>query len=520
MNQQKEKVAVIDIGSNSIRLVIHELDAKRGAREIHNLKKSARLSNYIDEHNCLTTEGFTILLQSLQQLEEVIEYHQVKNVKAVATAAIRNASNREKILSYIHKETSLTVRVLTEAEEARYGYLAVVNSTYVTDGITIDIGGGSTEITLFQNRELLYSHSFPFGALTLKKQFFPDSEPEKNDIQQLLTFIHQQFAALPWLKQTANLPVVGIGGSARNMSLVHQAQMNYALSGLHQYTMTPQDVKATLALFEKLSLKEREELDGLSKDRADVIIPAAAVIYQLIDYVHANYFLMSHKGLRDGLLFEEVLRDTSQQYFPSVAEESFFQLSREFEINEHDVKAVGAIAGSLYQSLVPYLPSSLKKENNLYLLEQSARVLYMGEFINHEASSQHTFYVLTNRSIDGISHQNRLALASIASFKSKSWFKRLIRPFRSMLTKQELKRYELLGSILKLSYSLDRTKRRVVEHIAVEKQNRGLSVYIYCRNHVSFHFEELKSKKYKKHIEKVIKKPVHLYFLYTNFTKN
>ncbi|WP_158735085.1 Ppx/GppA family phosphatase [Alteribacillus sp. YIM 98480] len=521
MPQSKEKIAVIDIGSNSIRLVIHDVDEKGRSKEIHNLKKTARLSNHIDLENRLTNEGFTILKRSLQQIEEVIHFHNIKNIKAVATAAIRNASNREAVLSFIKQETSLQVRVLTEEEEAFYGYLAVVNSTFLSDGITIDIGGGSTEITLFQNKKLVHSHSFPFGALTLKKQFFPKKEPDKNDLQKLTHFIKEQFSTLAWLKHAHNLPIIGIGGSARNMSLVHQSQINYSLAGLHQYKMDANDINTTMALLENSSLKERENIDGLSKDRADVIIPAVRVIFMLLEYTAADYFLMSNKGLRDGLLFEEMLRDYSTDYFPDVSEESFFQLSREFEINEDYVLEVGKIAHKLYRAMEPYLPAMFKNDKNIYLLKQSARVLYIGEFISHEASSQHTFYVLTNRSIDGISHPERLAMACIASFKSKSWYKRFIRPFKSLITKEEYKRYELLGSILKLSYSLNRTQRKVVQDLTAKKIGRTLHLYIYCRKNRNSYFEEVKSNKYKKHIEKAIKRSVHLHFTsHSKFTKN
>ncbi|MFZ4452011.1 exopolyphosphatase [Salibacterium aidingense] len=512
MRPLKEKVAVIDIGSNSIRLVINELDDKKGTRELHNLKQVARLSNYIDENYFLTAEGMKVLKESLQQFEEVLQHHHVTNVKAVATAAIRNAANKRQILDLIHRETSLHVRVLSEEEEAYYGYLAVINSTSHKDGISIDIGGGSTEITVFKNKKLQYAHSFPFGALTLKKKFFPQTEPSKQDLKQLSEYVLRQLDSLTWLKEAENLPVIGIGGSARNMSLVHQAQTNYPLSGLHQYEMKKADISSMMQLFENADLKERENIEGLSKDRADVIIPAVRVIYELADYISSNDFMMSSKGLREGLFFEEMLREHSADYFPEVTEESFFQLSREFEMNESYVQEVGSIARQLYTQLQPCVPNHLKEADNMTLLKKSARVLYIGEFISHETSSQHTFYVLTNRSIDGIPHSERLAMSFIASFKSKSWMKRLSQPFQSYVSKKEFKRYELLGSILKLAYALDRTKRKVVESVTVEDSGESLDLYIWCKNETYSYFEEVKSNKYKKHVEKVLKRNITLHF--------
>ncbi|MGY4690324.1 exopolyphosphatase [Salibacterium sp. K-3] len=509
----KEKVAVIDIGSNSIRLVINELDEKKGTRELHNLKLVARLNNHIDRGNRLTDEGIHVLKDSLCQFKEVLDHHEVDHVKAVATAAVRNAVNQQDILDVVQNETSLDIRVLSEEEEAYYGYLAVVNSTSVADGISIDIGGGSSEITLFRNKSLIHAHSFPFGALTLKKKFFPDREPQKEDLKSLSDFLREQFNSLPWLQEASRLPVVGIGGSARNMALVHQAQNSYPLSGLHQYEMSPADVTQVMQRFEKASLKERENIEGLSKDRADVIIPAVRIIHELASYLQSDYFMMSSKGLREGLFFEEVLREHSMECLPEVAEESFFQLSREFEMNEKYVQEVGSLARQLYTQLESSIPETLKSEDNISLLKKSARVLYIGEFINDETSSQHTFYVLTNRSIDGIFHSERLAMAFIASFKSKSWMKQLSPPFQDYVSKKEFKRYELLGSILKLAYALDRTKRQVVREVSAVQSGKTIDLYIGCREDVRSYFEEMKSQKYKKHLEKIMKRKITLHFL-------
>ncbi|MFB5662075.1 exopolyphosphatase [Alteribacillus sp. HJP-4] len=511
MKDIKEKVGVIDIGSNSIRLVIHEVDEKRGFREIHNLKKVARLSDHINEEQKLTIKGFEVLKNALIQFEEVMSFHRVASVQAVATAAIRNAANQQRIIDYIQTETSLPVRVLSGEEEAYYGYLAVVNSTSVKEGITIDIGGGSTEITMFKDKKLIHSHSFPFGALTLKKKYLQDTNGNKAELKKLASFVKDEFSKLEWLHRS-KLPVIGIGGSARNMALVHQAETKYPLSGLHQYIISTKGVMSTLDLFESNSLSERENIEGLSKDRADVIIPAVRVIHLLIEHVSAPYFMMSNKGLRDGLLYEELLKDYQAEFFPEAAEESFFQLMREFEMHEDYVQEVGRIARQLYEQFEPHLPEKLLHEENERLLRMSARVLYIGEFISGEASSQHTFYLLTNRSIDGISHRERLAMAFIASFKSKSWLKQFAQPFDNYLTKDKLKRLELLGSLLKLAYSLNRTHRKIVQHIEVADHSKALNVHIFCRDNTASYFEEVKSDKYKKHIEKVLNKDIELHF--------
>ncbi|MFC5713400.1 exopolyphosphatase [Thalassorhabdus alkalitolerans] len=508
---KKEKVGVLDIGSNSIRLVIHKIDDQKRYRQLHNLKQVARLSSHIDLDGRLTPEGFEVLKSALIQFEEIIQHHHVTKVKVAATAAIRNAVNQQDILDFIHKETSLYVRVLSGKEEAYYGYLAVVNSTSLREGITVDIGGGSTEVTYFHHRRLIYSHSFPFGALTLKKQFYGEDGNRQANPRQFYRFLKNEFAKIPWLKNK-KVPVIGIGGSARNMALIHQRKEKYPLAGLHQYSMAPKQVESTLRLLEQTPLSKRADIEGLSKDRADIIVPAVRVIQGLMEYSKSPFFIMSNKGLRDGLLFEEILRDEENKLFPNVTEESFYQLGREYEIQHDHISEVSRLAEQLYSQLENHLPYYLKQETNVYLLKTSAKVLYMGEYIDDEASVQHTFYLLTNRSIDGISHQERLAIAFISSFKSQSYLQQFATPYKRYVSQRLLQRYELLGSILKLAYSLNRTRRNVITHLDTRRDGKNIAIHLYCTPGASPYFEEIKSEKYKKHLEKTLGKKISLYF--------
>ena len=275
-------------------------------------------------------------------------------------------------------------------------------------------------------------------------------------------FLLEQFHSLPWLKNTNHLPLIGIGGSARNISLIHQRQTDYPLAGIHQYEFSQNELQRINMMLQQSTFEERLSIDGLSKERADIIIPAAEVISSLSTYINTDTFIMSQKGLRDGIFYEELVLTLDTHRSKDVAEESFNQLSRTYKVNINHVKHIAFLATSLYRELVSYCQFDHDNDKALRLLNQSAKVLYIGEHINTEASSQHTFYLLTNLTIEGISHQDRLAIAFISSFKSKSLLNQFARPFKDLLTKEQLKLYEFLGTIMKLSYSLDITRRQII----------------------------------------------------------
>ncbi|MBP3951270.1 Ppx/GppA phosphatase family protein [Bacillus suaedae] len=505
--------AIIDMGSNSIRLVINEIDKNGRYKELHNYKTVARLSSHINDEGFLTDNGKMIVVDTLKRFKEVIEYHNVKKVTTIATAAMRKAQNREEVTELIYNQLGFEIRILTEYEEAFYGYLAVVNSTNIIDGITVDIGGGSTEVTLFEDRQLKHYHSFPFGAVTLQQQFFLSSEPLSSQIKQIKRYILEQLQTLPWLKELKSTnAVIGIGGSARNLSLIHQRQVGYPLGGIHQYEFPAKDLYNINQLLQMSSYEERLNIDGLSKERADIIVPAAEVISSIVHYVGADTFVMSGKGLRDGVFYEEILRKMETTHFPNVAEESFFQLSYTYEVNIDHINQINYIAQKLYAGLSPYHPLETDDTEAKRLISQSARVLYIGQFINSEASSQNTFYLLTNMTIEGVSHQERLAIALISSFKSKSQMYHYAKPFKQLLTKKQLKLYEFLGAIMKLAYALDRTQRKAVTDIGViERTKNKLTIPIFYQK--DGYFEELYAEKNLKHLEKSMKKIVDCRYL-------
>lgn len=504
----KEKYAIIDIGSNTMRLVIYQRDKSQRLKEIENVKIAARLRNYLNEDSFLNDEGISVLVSALHSFQEVTRHHDLKNVKCVATATIRQSENREAILAQVQAETDFSIRILSEYEEAYYGFLAVVNSTQISSGITIDIGGGSTEITYFENRKLIHYHSFPFGALSLKKYFVKQEIPTEKEVDDLKQFLSREFHTLPWLSNK-ELPIIAIGGSARNIVQIHQAMQEYPLAGVHLYEMTHRNLTDVQHFLSSLSLHELQRADGLSKDRADTIIPAAHVFTALYEIVRAENFILSRKGLRDGVFYEDLRKGTGSAIFPSVIEESFHELLSDYDIDLHHVQYVTKIAIKLYKDLAEkgLLSSS---DDDIILIRRASFVYNLGQYIDSESSSQHTFYLIANRTIDGLLHKERLQLALIASFKSKSAFKQYGAPYKHWFSKVEQRNMMLLGAIIKLAYSLNATRRNIINTLKLEENHDRVKYTVVCNGNYSP--EEYQAEKQKKNLEKILKKNIVFHF--------
>lgn len=504
----QEKYAIVDIGSNTMRLVIYFREKSGRLKEIENVKSVARLRNYLSDDGILVEEGICKLINTLRSFQEITRHHKLEEVRCVATATIRHAKNQQEVLQRVSEETDYSMRILSDYEEAYFGYLAVVNTTPFESGITIDIGGGSTELTYFVNRKLINYHSFPFGALSLKKQFVKGNVPTVDELNELRSYLVDQFSSLEWLSDR-KLPIIGIGGSARNMVQVHQERIGYPLAGVHQYLMSYQEIDEVNTFLQSLPFSELQRVDGLAKDRADIIIPAIETFKGLMDIVKTDRFTLSRKGLRDGVFFKEITKDFGLSVFPNVIEESFFELATDYNIDTDHVFYVTNSTMEIAHLLNKVGLTTIDKNESL-LLKRGAFVYNIGTYIDSESSSQHTFYLLANRTIDGLLHKERLVLALIASFTSKAEFNRNVGQFSEWFSKEELYKYRLLGAIVKFAYSLNATKRNIVEHIDLKEKGNGLLFIIKCNK--DWGPEQYQVEKQKKHLEKVLKKSIDVQF--------
>ncbi|MBN8237269.1 Ppx/GppA family phosphatase [Halobacillus kuroshimensis] len=501
--------AIIDVGSNTMRLVIYLRDKGGRLREVENVKAVARLRNHLTKDGLLSTEGLQTLLTTLKSFKEVAESYTLEEMVCVATATIRQAGNQEEIITQVSKHTGFDMRILSDHEEAYYGYLAVVNSTPVTEGITVDIGGGSTEVTYFKDRELIESYSFPFGALTLKQDFFKNELPTENEFAALRRYLLDQFKSLPWL-QKKDIPLIGIGGGARNLVQIDQNLKEYPLAGLHQYKMKDSDLAFIKNYLFTLPMKKLQKVEGLSKDRADIILPATEVFHSLYDTMQASGFILSRKGLRDGVFFEQLTKDMGTSVFPNVLEESIQELINDYDLNVKQIQHVQHLAHQLFSQLHEKGLGSLKN-SDWQEVKRASYVFNLGDYIDSEASAQHTFYLLANRTIDGLMHMERLRMALMASYKNKTIFKQFLQPYKKWFLKDEQKKLRLLGSLLKFCYSLDSTRRQTIQSLELTKEGHDLHITCHCSG--EWMPEEYQAEKQKKHLEKSLKKTIELSFV-------
>ena len=508
---EKEKWAVIDIGSNTIRLVIYKKNHSGSLKEAENIKTVARLRHYLNEENVLLPEGVELLIDILKGFKEIIQYHQISNIFCVATASIRQSKNQQDIVKLVKEQTGFDIQVFSEKEEAFFGFYAVSHTTPIDTGITIDMGGGSTEITYFKNRELQHFHSFPFGVVSLKEQFMKNDRMTDAERKSLSEFLLSSLEQLPWLKNL-QVPVVAIGGSARNIAQIDQNLKKYPIAGIHQYVMSYEDLQQIQNYLEKLTVEQLEKVEGLSKDRADIIVPSLEMFVKLCEYSQSYSFMFSRKGLRDGISIKKM--ETKEKIIPTtdqIINESMTELIADYGVNEITAKHRSTLAEKLFEEVSNFYSF----ENKLSLIDfvkRGAQLYYLGEYIDDDASSQHTFYLLANQSISGLLHKERVKLALIASYKNKTLLKQYDESFESWFTKKEMEDIRVAGTIAKLTSALDSSKRAIVEKVKLEKVSADvLQLLVYYKERAFV--EQYETEKHIRQLEKALSKTIGLKFI-------
>lgn len=298
-----ERRAIIDIGSNSVRLIIYRIKGDSTFKVINEAKRTIRLGSYLREDDYLSESGLNILLKVLKVFKDICKRYEVLEIYVVATEAIRRSINKYDVCNKIKLDLGLEVNILSALEEAKYGYLAIKNSMLEKNAVLLDLGGSSMEITLMENGEFKETISLPLGSIPLTKMF-NNLESKEMEIE-LNKFIYDRLQEISWLKKNNNLNVIGIGGIAKHIGRVSKGNEDYPKELLHNYSMTRDEISKIYAEFLKLPIKERSNFKGLSKKRAEIFAAPLGAILVILKYFDSEKYIISAIGLREGIIYEK-----------------------------------------------------------------------------------------------------------------------------------------------------------------------------------------------------------------------
>ena len=473
----EEKIGIIDIGSTSIRLIIMRINENGSYRMIDQKKDMIRLSEGLNETGNLLPEVMQQALRCLSLFKKLCTAHQVSKILAVATAATRKAANGSNFLELIQHKTGIQVDIISGQREAYLDYIGSVNTMPLDSYILIDVGGGSTELVLVDKREFRHSVSIPMGAMNLSERFGSSKAYSTEELNQLNDYVGKELTSVEWLNETSSLPVVALGGTARTMAKINKYTLRYPLEGVHNHCLKPQAAFDIYQYLAELSPVKRRKVPGLAKERTDIIVGGLAPIINLIKIIQAKQVCICGNGLREGLFYEYYLQEVhkNKPVVHSVLEHSLENNLLNYDINTAHSRHVRQLALLLFDQLqqLHNLDHSHRRA-----LETGALLHDVGRAINYYNHHAHSFYLILNARLNGLTHREKVIAAFVAGFHNSSAFKEVVKDYSAILRPEDELIIRQLAILVQIADLLDRSECGLVQALRCHLANGHVQVML------------------------------------------
>jgi len=477
-------VSFIDIGTNSVRLLVVRLNPNHSYSILSQQKQQVRLGEGEFEEEEILPDAIERLVVVCKKFTELAQSFNTEEFVAVATSAMREAANQQEILHLLRHESRLDVRVISGQEEARLIYLGVSSGINLEDrqAFFIDIGGGSTEIAIGDKQNYQFLDSFKLGAIRLSNHYLSDNVTEPvspegyKKIQQ-----HVKDAIVHSInKISRHKPDLAIGSSGTIMNLAEIAQKAFHENGdSNENILTHKDLRKVIDLLCSLPLEQRRKIPGINPERADIIIPGGAILDVFLKELSFDSIMITSRGLQDGLLVDYLSRMDAFPLFGDLSprQRSVLQLGRSCGINEVHARTVTSIVLELFDSA-----KDLKLHNygdwERELLEYATFLHDIGSFISYTNHHAHSYYMIKNSELLGFDQKEVNFMANIARFHRKRT-PRKKDPEILELDTREREALRILTTFIRLGESLDRSHTALVQHVrfsGVDKDTVTLEV--------------------------------------------
>ena len=433
----RRPVAVIDIGSNSVRLVVYS-GMTRTPIPLHNEKTICALGRGLEKTGQLNPEGVKHALDTIERFVALSETLGVERIDAMGTAAVRDASDGAEFVKAVRKRCGIKVQVLTGKQEAERSALGVLCGIPTADGVVADLGGGSLELARVQSGELHEYTTLPIGILRLE-------EASSGEISKATAIVDRGLDPHGWMAKSKGKTLYVVGGAWRSLARVCIAQMDYPLHVLDNFTLERQRAASLFKVIRSLGTKSLEQIQGVSKSRIASLPLAAAILERLLDFVKPKHLVFSIYGMREGHFFNTLPLATQKQ-------DPLISLAEEIGQNAGRDATVG------YETFNWISPLFSGKDDNpdRQRLRLAACLLNNAWWREHpDYRAEQAFLRVLRLPFLGLGHEDRAGLALALYYRySTTLAEPLVEQAHALLEKTRVQRVKTVGLALRLAYAL------------------------------------------------------------------
>lgn len=486
-------IAVIDVGSNSVRLLVARELSPSSFEVIDEARFDARLGQG-QAGGMLAPDAIQRGLRALRIVTQVARSHGPSDLLAVGTEALRRAENADEFRRLVLEQTGTSIRVLNAREEAFASFLGTVNSTILRDGHIVDVGGGSLEVIRVEGRHFVESQSAPLGALYASERYFRSDPPSGRDVRDLRKAVRKSIRLRP-----NKTTLLGVGGAVRNLARMSRVQQRYPLRRLHGFAIERRQFRRLTDSLLAMNSDERRRLSGLTPSRADIIHAAAVVVDEIMELTGALALDVSGQGLREGLVWQHIRPDSPVLMDVRLA--SITGLARANGVSELAAEPVVAVAGDLFEAT-----RRLHRlgDADLDLLLSAARLAGIGMHVDYYNRDRHAEYLVHSGDLHGFSHREIVLLAALVRWANSGTPD--LAPYSSLVLPEDTRRAAILSALLGTARAARRRFPSPVHFVQAKLVRDGLHLRLVTGGPIDAELNELERQQ--KRLEAQLNVPV------------
>jgi exopolyphosphatase/guanosine-5'-triphosphate,3'-diphosphate pyrophosphatase len=475
------KIAAIDLGSNSIHMVVVEVSASGGFHVVAGEREMVRLGAGALARGRLSAVAMRRGLEVLREYKRLAETQGADKILAVATSAIREAANGEDFLHRVGREIGIWPRAITGEAEARLIYLAALHSIHLEGqrALVVDIGGGSVELALGAGSRLGWAVSEKLGVLRMSERFVRSDPLSRKDGQRLVDHVGETVA--PHADRIATAGgferVIGTSGTILALgAMAHQMETGEVAEVLHHVTVRADTLRDLRERLVAADLRGRLKMPGIDAKRADIIVAGAVILDTILRRLGAKDLVLCEWALREGLLLDYIHGHprtlARAEAYPDVRRRSVVALAERCDYDEAHARHVAGLALSLFDQTAHR--HGLGAPGRA-LLEYAALLHDIGHIISYPGHHKHTYYLIKNGDLRGFQPEEIELLANVARYHRRGHPRKKHAAFAS-LPRTSRRSVRVLAGCLRLADVLDRSHRQVVRGLAVSERSGLLRI--------------------------------------------
>jgi exopolyphosphatase / guanosine-5'-triphosphate,3'-diphosphate pyrophosphatase len=478
------RLAVIDLGSNSFRLVVFQA-GDGWWRRTDEIYEPVRIGEGLMASGLLSEEPIERALATLDVFAHFCHASGLgaEEVDAVATSAIRDAENAEQFLSRARERFDLPIRVLSREQEAFHGYLAAVNSTTLSDGCVLDLGGGSMQLVRVRDRIDRETGSWRLGTVRMSERFLPPNGPAKRrQLTELSEHIAAELSSAQWLtsagREERGGRLVGVGGTVRNLAAAAQRAAGLPTNGVQGTVIAAEALDELVIRLAELPAAERASIPGIKPARADLILAGAVVVRETLRAGGFDELETTEAGLREGVFFDRLLGqavvpddESSRPLFKEVRRASVMNMAAQYRVDGRHTRHVATLALGMFDELAALglHPGDPRERELLW----AASMLHdIGMSIDYDDHHKHSRYLILNGGLPGFEPVETAIIAQAARYHRKGMPSP--GPMAPLFGDGDIERLNRCAALLRLAEDLERSRDQLVRGTDIDLQGDGV----------------------------------------------